>query len=337
SRIPFSNPGNVFTLDGSNLNGLNTPFAGIPKGSTGIGLTPAAFAATAGLLNKTSLISYIDYLSPSQRYGLFVSGTYQLTSSVQLFAESLYNHQDRQEYGFPPPRPILVPASNVYNPFGEPVLVLYLFAGFGRQCNCGDTEYFRPLAGIRGTLGDKWRWELAGWTSRDREDYNNNVGVTQASAINAALTAGTFNPFQDGRGGATGVLNTFFGTQRSMFHGDLDSINGFLRGPIVELPSGTVEGVVGGEYKRDVLRAEDSLFASIGAADTNEFTFHRSSRAAFAEIKLPIIGNRVHPEDGAILAAQVAARYDDYSDFGARTSHQIGLQFRPERGLLLRA
>ena len=53
----FGVPANVSSVSG-NLPGLNSSFAALPVGSTGIGLTPADFAATAGTLNTGSFTRY---------------------------------------------------------------------------------------------------------------------------------------------------------------------------------------------------------------------------------------------------------------------------------------
>src|SRR5260221_2379302 len=50
----FGVPANVSSLSG-NLPGLNSSFAAVPVGSSGIGLTPSDFSATAGTQNTRSI------------------------------------------------------------------------------------------------------------------------------------------------------------------------------------------------------------------------------------------------------------------------------------------
>ncbi len=49
-------PGTIRSVSGQHLPGLSSSFATVPEGSTGVGLTPADFAATAGMRNRTSTL-----------------------------------------------------------------------------------------------------------------------------------------------------------------------------------------------------------------------------------------------------------------------------------------
>ena len=60
----------------------------------------------------------------------------------------------------------------------------------------------------------------------------------------------------------------------------------------------------------------------------------RYARAAFAELRLPLIARGGGSD---VLAVSSAARWDDYSDFGSEPTWQAGIEFRPGESLLLRA
>src|SRR5262249_39098426 len=51
----------------------------------------------------------------------------------------------------------------------------------------------------------------------------------------------------------------------------------------------------------------------------------------------PLIAGADGTAHHELLALQVAARYDDYSDFGSKTTWQAGTELRPVGSLLLRA
>ncbi|MDB5977304.1 MAG: hypothetical protein JWR07_4064 [Nevskia sp.] len=329
NRYTYSNPGNVCSTNGQNLPGLNSSCAGIPSGSSGVGLTPASFAGTAGVLNETSFSSFESYLAPSRRYGTFIYGTYELTSSVQLFTELLYNHLEQRVSTQPPLATISVPASNQYNPFGEAVSIDYLYTGLGRNGQSINVDYVRPLVGLRGRLLERWQWEVAGWTSRDwdHDEYIHNL--PNSAAITAALANGSFNPFQDGPGASPSVLSGFYKSNPESYRGAMDSANAFIRGPILQLESGPVEAVIGGEYEHQILASNVPFNKTI-------FSLDREIDSAFGELKVPIIGNHSHPENGDILSTQFALRYDRYSDSGERASPAAGLEFRPVSDFLIR-
>ena len=331
TRSSYYFPGNICTSDGSNLNGLNSPCAAIPKGSSGVGLTPADFAGTAGVTNKISTNPYVATLAPSHKVGVLLQGDYRFGPWLQVFAEALYNNVDSNAYLAPPPVTFTVSASSPNNPFGQDLTDNYRFATLPRKCYCEDTNFFRPLLGLRGAINENWNWEVAGWTSRDFDDVPMTLGVTNTAALETAIDNGSFNPFQDGPGASRSVLNSFFSTQRSTMQGGANSVNGFVRGKLFDIAAGPVQAVIGGEYERDTLRW-NSTEGSITV-----FSMHRESEAGFLELRVPIIGDHSRPGAADILAIQGALRYDRYSDFGGRSSPETGLEFRPVPSVLMRA
>lgn len=328
SRYTYANPANVCSANGQKLPGLDASCAGVPAGSTGVGMVPTDFASTAGVLNTTSLYSYSSIIPRSEQYGTFIFATYQVSSSTQLFAETMYSHFSEQLNNFPPIASFSVPAAAINNPFGVNLTVSDLLTDLGRSVNDISQDYVRQLVGARGTVASKWSWELAAWKSRDRDDYRSPYATQNTAAISTALGAGTFNPFQDGSQASSTVLSSLFTPGISNYSGTMKTVNGFARGPLVELPSGTVEAVIGAEYEWD------SLYRY--TANTT-LDLRRANKSAFTEIRIPILPNRSTPAAGDILSAQLAARYDDYSDFGNRTSPQGAIEFRPVSSLLMRA
>ncbi|WP_175597298.1 TonB-dependent receptor [Peristeroidobacter soli] len=331
-RLPYGNPATVCTQDGSNLSGLASNCAAVPAGSSGVGLTPADFAATAGQINQVSFSPYYSMLAPAERYGAFASGTFELSENTELFAEFLYSKERKQLYVYPPVAVIRVPADSPNNPFGQAVSLNYLFEQIGRICGqCQDTDYFRPLLGARGSLFSNWSWEAAAWTSRDTSNIPTGFVAVDSVALNAAVADGSFTPFADGAGGNVDLQRRFFSQAPRKFEGSVDSANAFVRGPLGQWAGGTIEAVLGAEFQRSVFSSEQPQ-GEVG----DNFSFDRNQKAAFAELRAPLYGGGQRA--GAdVLALQVALRYDDYADFGGRTSVGTGLEFRPIDHLLLRA
>jgi iron complex outermembrane receptor protein len=330
-RLPFSNPGNVYSVDGSNLPGLNSSFAAVPLGSTGVGLTPASFAGTAGTQNLASYYSYESLVSKTDRGGLFASGRYIVNSQLEVFGELLLSLTKLTSYGAPPILVSqLVPASNAFNPFGVPVTVNYLETGAGDSDTIFNDVLVRPVIGARGTLASTWSWELTGLLSQDKGSV---VGTNQpntavlTTALASADPSVAYNPFKDGPGASPAVLNSIYQDQRSEYRGQSKSVNGFVKGSVLSLPGGPLDVVLGAEYEGT------SLF-------TNQYGTTNASRNAysmFAEGRMPLIAGPIGAGIGSeTLVAQVAVRDDHYSDFGSKATTQIGLEFRPDGSLLLR-
>jgi iron complex outermembrane receptor protein len=335
--------GNVFSVDGSNIAGVGAPYAAVPAGFTG---PPSLreFAGTAGTLNQCSFTADGSIIPATRREGVLASWNYNLATSVELFAELMYSHTEVVNdqgssylFGQPGFQSYSVSASNPYNPFGETVGVSKRVTGTD-QSQPTDTDFLRPLLGVRGTLFNSWRWELAAWKSEDRTHITTTSQFDSAAtqtALNSADPTNALNPFIDGPLASPQILEKLLRDFRVDFLSRTYAVNGFVRGPIVQLPSGPVEVVVGGEYDSDKLETtnvSDPFFGIIGSITG----YHRTSDAGFGEIRVPLLANRTTPQAGERLAVTVAARFDHSSDFGSKTTPQFGIEWRPTDTLLLR-
>ena len=332
ARSTYSNPGNVYSVDGSNLPGLNSSQAAIPYTANGQP-TIADFAATQGVLNKTSQFEASAPLIPrAQQYGGVLQGSYELTQSIGAFVEVLYSHNHAAETDYPPllsHYDTIVPASNPFNPFGVPVGVDYLIKGVGISCYCSSNDFLRPVLGVRGVLGS-WDWEVSAGLSRNLT-FEDDTGFVDPDKVTAALAdtnpATALNPFVSGAYPNPSQIASLYGTTEYNLNDTLRTYSGLIRGPAVKLPAGNVEVAVGAELQREAL---DYQFYG------SQFTGRRTTDAGYAEVKVPLIGP-VSSTSGSMLAISGAVRVDRYSDFGTRTSPQGGIEFRPIESLLLRA
>ena len=339
ARASGCNPGNVRTLDGSNLPGVGAPNAAVPVGFTGTP-TQQEFAGTAGVTNKCSNTGYYSYIPEARRAGLLATADYKVTSGFTLFTEQLYSHS-QQVTGAPPPGLSgTVSASNPFNPFGEAVHVSSRFTTLGRTFATLNTDFLRSLVGAKGELPNDWHWEIAAWDAQDSSHYSiSNTTYNSGGAIRAALSssdpATALNPFVDGAQGSQALLNSFVYDEKNKYLGQTLAANAFIRGPIVKTPAGPIDLVLGSEYNRDKLYTDLINLVPFYPPNTAT-TFRRSSYAAFGEVRIPILANHANSGAGPILAVNVAGRYDHYSDFGNKTTPQFGAEWRPLETLLIR-
>ncbi len=337
------NPGNVFSIDGSNLPGVGAPYAAVPVGFTGAP-TQQEFATTAGTLNRCSLSAFNSVIPATHRTGVLGQGHIDLTSSVQLFTELMWSYvQELQEQG--PPglagepgfQNFTVSASNPYNPFGESVGVTESLTSVGRVGQHLDTEFFRPLVGAKSNVHGGWDWEIAAWQSQDKSHLTQpnfpNNGAIQG-ALDATNPSAALNPFVSGPPASSGLLQSLLFNEREEYVGKTQAVNGFIRGSAFNLPSGPINVVFGAEWDRDTLSSD--LINNPFFPPNSQSTFHRTRYAAFGETRVPILAKHSSEQSGETLAATVAARYDHYSDFGDKTTPQYGLEWRPFAGLLVR-
>jgi iron complex outermembrane receptor protein len=320
----FGSPATILAT-GGNLPGLGASFAAVPPGSSGIGLQPSDFAATAGTQHSGSFNRYQDLLLHSIRKGFFLNATHRLDNDIELFAEVLASEFDSDGATTPPALlQATVPATNAFNPFGVAVRAAGVVRGAEHLATFTfRDELFRPLIGARGKL-DSWGWEVTAVSSRDRGGQD-IFGQPNAALLSAALAssdpAAALNPFVDGSMASPELLAQIYGAIVSTdWRGDSTLFNGFARGPLLELPAGALDAVIGAEYEKSGLERD---------MDANRY-----ARAAFAELRLPLIARRGRSD---VLAVQGATRWDDYSDFGSEATWQAGIEFRPFDSLLLRA
>jgi iron complex outermembrane receptor protein len=321
----FGVPATILSVSG-NLPGLGSNVAAVPRGSTGVGLQPADFAGTAGQQNLGTFNYYQDLVRPTTRTGLLVNANYRLRRGTELFAELLASEFKDDALTTPPALlQTTVPATNAFNPFGTAVRASGVVRGTEPLATFTfRDELFRPLLGARGQLGE-WYWEATGLVSRDRGGqviYGQPNPASMTAALASADPSAALNPFVDGPMASPAMLSSIFSEQIvTDWEGDATVLNGFARSSVLSLPAGTLGLVLGGEYEESGLeRGMDE---------------DRSSRAAFMELRAPVLASRGAPRE--VLALHAAARFDDYSDFGTEDTWQLGIEYRPAEPLLLRA
>lgn len=319
-----------------NLPGLNAPFAGVPAGQDGRGLTPSDFAATAGIQNVDNF--HENIFSPSEATSITLQGQYEIGPRMDVFMDLLYTKRE-----IPPSEATIVlssgefgnfrvSADNPFNPFGVEVSVDVLQQTTG-VFDDYQPEYLKPTLGVRGGWG-AWAWELAGSLSKDLTDAN--IHGMNADAVRAALIssdpATALNVFRgDGSLGSQELIQTFFTSFPGVFRSDVWQANGFVRGPAVRLPAGPVEMLLGVEWERQELQIQSAIVGNVSGND--------ESRSVFSELRLPLL-SRARGSGGPageLLALTAAFRADQSDRFEQTgTTETVGLEVRPASALLLR-
>lgn len=329
-RSAAGTPGTVRTLNGTNLPGLSSSFAMVPYGSAGIDLTPQDFTATAGMRNRTSTLSTLSIVPEARQRSVALFGEYDLTSDLTAFAELLQtNRRTISQDEIYSVQSALVPATNSFNPFGRSVLADFLLDGLEPRRFVHELKMTRGATGLRGSLGSTWQWEVSAAASTETDDA---AGRNQVSAarVNAALAATdptrALNPFVDGPPGSPELLASLLEPNVHHHFSRGRQLSAFVRGEWFDLPAGSVQTVIGGEW-----RDEEIIYDH----QTQRVDDGRDVQAAFAELRVPLFGSAANMY-GDVLSMSLAARIDDYSDFGSTANPQFGLMWRPMQDLLLR-
>jgi iron complex outermembrane recepter protein len=330
-RGPTCDPGNIFATTAANLPGLTSTVAAIPSGVTGRP-TVGDFIATQGTQTLCAPFKDLELIPAVDREGILASGHFEITPSVETFAELLYTHAKTSNISPLLPSNFTVPASNAFNPFGVGVVVkteLEIPSG-----NVEIKDFFRPLVGLRGKLFSSWHWEIALWRSQDNSSLY-TYGSRQAAPLAAALASGdpttAINPFSSTHPGPASVLAGVYPTVSNLFRFDVNAMDATLRGQLFRLPAGPVSVVIGGEFQSQIYFNDPR-----SQSPTNPVTdVSRRVGSVYSELRLPIL--RPLSSAGDLLDVTFAGRYDHYSDFGSKATPQVGVEVRPAGGLLLRA
>jgi iron complex outermembrane recepter protein len=321
---------NIVRNGAGNLPGLNSPRATVPVGASGP-LTPADFAGTAGQTNLTSTQQYVSIIPASERTGATANLSFFVLDNLTVFAEALYSKQEDDFERVPSAiNNQLVPANNPFNPFGVPVNVS--FQDTTPQITHAESDLLRSTLGVRSSFGT-WDGELYAINSAENGLTFTSNTLDQAritQALRSADPATALNLFQDGTLNP-GLLDSYrLAPVTDRFSSDQILANGYVRGPVFDLPAGALSIVIGAEYRRDTIHFE-------ARAANLSITPSRYVRSAFTEASIPLIDANMDVPLARSVKVTAAARYDDYSDFGDTTNPQYGLEWQMFSPLLLRA
>ena len=293
-------------------------------------------------------LSFINLLPPIERTNVYAGATWQFAPSHRMFVQYLYS-QDRYERvrHVVSTLPAALPANQrLRYPAGGPFYPTEFAAAQGIA---GDLEvYYRPfslgpatdqvrtgaqhvVAGAEGSLVG-WSYDVALIYSRNTVK-NVSSGNVSAQRLIDAMWTGLVNPF--GPSGPQGeALLAAAAWSGELFHdkSTTTSLEAKASKQVYPLPAGPLALAVGAEARREEL---DIVFSSeatsgdiLNLPQTPSTSGTRTVGAVFAELNVPIARG---------LEAQLAVRYDHYSDFGGTTNPKVAIRWQPNATWLVRA
>lgn len=327
-------------------------FAGVPSGQDGTALTPGDFLVGQPNLHNNN--EGQDILGEQERDSLYLSGAFELTPSLEFFAEARASQREyRRQSGGAIGSFITIPSTHPgfveLSPGATMMMINYNFIDdLGPIIATGGNDSFGFVAGASADLSETWRLEITSLWGREDGRYRTDNAVNLAR-LNEALGGangdpgfdpsvdGYFNPLGDGANSPANVIDYIRGWAETEYRSEMNGIGIGVDGELFNLPAGAVSMALGAEYREE---SYDSL--------TREFTSGLSARlidapeesrevvAYYAEARVPIIApdNRVFGIHRLDLS--LAARHEDTSNGGADTTPKIGLTWSPLEGLLFR-
>lgn len=319
---------------------------------------------------NTSRYNYApeNYLQiPQERYSFYTNVSYDLTDTVEAFAQAVFVTSQTEQ--LLAPTPIFTTLTvNLDNPYlaDDPEALAALTAISAAQTNPDSdgngvddavfsagrrfqetggrlsdirNDSFQINAGLRGELTETWNWDL--FTSFGQADTSiSQTGNISESAYLAAVSDGTANIFvEDGLSDevveAISVTGMITGqTEQFVAAGTL---SGDLFGAVAPTAETPISVAIGAEYREESLSTSGAgLGADVrGFNEAPDIEGSFDVAEIFAEINAPLIEGAAFAEE---LTFTGAYRYSDYSTAGVGgvSSYAAGLSWVPMGGLRVR-
>ncbi|SDR90807.1 TonB-dependent receptor [Opitutus sp. GAS368] len=261
-------------------------------------------------------------------------------------------------------RTVTVPAGAPYNPTTGAVAGVVAGTLDTRVKTSNHARGDRLTFGMRGEINPDWNWEVGYTYSENKLDQRlaNVVFVPNfLPAINggfdasgAVMAGGKFSKVTSLATGATVVqpaldpfaragldpaaLANVYGTELIKVDSRLTSVDAKLVGAFGELPAGRVGLALGGARRRESLsglpdnnsyRGDLTKSNWAGGVLFDPFGQGRDIDSLFAEVRVPVTGDKLAPPALHALDLTLAERYEKYSDAGKSTVPKIGLRWQP--------
>ncbi|MGZ5077931.1 MAG: TonB-dependent receptor [Usitatibacter sp.] len=296
----------------------------------------------ANVCRRTEVGSWLTTVPENKRDSVFGRFTWELAANHALFAEVGYMKNKTNissTPSFPTTwlratdltlqsiTPIVLPVGHPNNPWSAPVNLLYSFNDVGPRADTFTSEYTRMVAGLKGSIGN-WDYDSAvGYNKNDTTDHV--TGFLRASVFNRVLADRSYIFGDRSRNPESlyAELSPAFerkGTSKSTF------VDGKVSTELMQMRAGPLGLAVGFEHRREELSDRpDPLVASgdiVGLGATSA-SGDRNVTSFYGELSIPLLRT---------LEAQLAARYDKYSDYGSTTKPKFGLKWTPVKSFAIR-
>jgi iron complex outermembrane receptor protein len=276
----------------------------------------------------------------AERSGLMLLGRKGFGDAVEFFTEFAAQHNRSIAQGAPAPYDdgagLTVPVTHPNNPFTDAIAPLvirrYRTVDAGPRQWDIESDNLRLVLGLRGRLMDRWDWEVAAQRGRSESEQtgDKSAGWVRTDLLQAEINAGRYNPF-----GATtnpqSVIDAITTNVIRQGTSDMTAYDAQISGELFDLPAGRVAMATGVEYREESIKDlpdDQFLRGLIFGTEAVQAQASRDSWSAFVEFSVPVLSS---------LELNLAARYDDYSDFGDTTNPKVSARWEPIQGLAFRA
>ena len=305
----------------------------------------------------------VNYLQiPQERYTIYGSGSYEITPTIEAYAQAIYVSSQTEQILAPTPAATTITV-NLDNPFlaGDTAALNLLsqisggtdtdgngvddaqFVAYRRTLEGGGrlsdirNDSFQIQGGLTGSLWEDYTWNLFG-SFGQAESSITQTGNVHVPSYQAAIREGRANIF-DANGLSDDVLEEILVTgaidgltEQTVISADISGPIDFATSPFA---TSAPSFALGAEYREEELSTAGTGLgadvvgfnqapATAGAYDVAE---------VFVEANLPLVEDQPFVEE---LVLNGAYRRSDYSTVGGVNSYATGLSWTPVTGLRVR-
>jgi outer membrane receptor protein involved in Fe transport len=296
---------------------------------------------TGSVAGQTCLYDYGPWnvlVPEAERTGLMLMAHQGLGAGVEVFTEIAVQHNNSIAQGAPTPLDesagLTVPVTHPNNPFpGATTLSIgrYRTVDAGARQWDISTDNLRAVLGLRGAIND-WNWEVAAQRARSESEQtgDRSQGWVRTDFLQQQINLGLYNPF-GGVQNPQSVIDAITTNLVRRGESDLTMYDAQISGALFDIGDNTVHMAAGLEYREEsVSDIPDDQFQRglIFGTEAVTAAATRDNWSAFVEFAVPLLDS---------LELSLAARYDDYSDFGDTTNPKLAVRWAPVDQLALRA
>ena len=282
----------------------------------GPGSDVCAYAYANVSVNKTAFT----------RNTMFVDANYEVAEGVEWFGRAMLTAYNSFGRYAPPAAPWAnMPASSPHNPYGTDGNRGYFrWVDIGTRDGNVDDYNQDYVFGFRGDLD----WNNATWETYYHRNVADNKAIGQYYLSYGGLAYNTANGID--LGSEEGVANMRATTLQES-SATMDQFYAGIGFDMFELPGGAVAHYFGTEYMEnsygDIYDGQ-SAAGLVGGSAGSSATCRREIFAMFYEAVLPVVEG---------IEINIAARYDDYSDFGDNVAPKIAVRWQAMENVVIRA
>jgi iron complex outermembrane receptor protein len=260
------------------------------------------------------------------RNTVFVDANYEITEDIEWFGRAMFVQNSSFGRYAPPAAPWNnMAADNPHNPYGvDGAYGLFRWVGIGNRDGNVDDYNQDYLMGLRGDLD----WNNATWEVYYHRNVADNKSVGEYYLSYGGLAYNEANDID--LGSEEGIANMKATTLQNS-SATMDQLYAGMGFDLFELPGGDVAHYFGMEYMAQTYADTydgQSEAGLIGGSAGNSAAGDRDITAFFYEAVLPIVDS---------VELNIAARYDDYSDFGDNLATKVSVRWQALDSVVVRA